>query len=296
MRWRGRRGSDNVEDRRGMGKGSRSAAWAASAAVIRARPAHGRRPDVDARLGGGRRQRPHAGTAGRGRAVRLRRPRRHRGRLAAAVPQDGPHVPGAEAGPVHGLRRVGLRHGVVRGRPVLLPGRPQGLHRPRVLPRARASASARPATSPRPTSSPTRSATTSRTCSASATRSTAAAARQPDGGQRALGAPRAAGRLPRRRLGALRRRDAWASSSRATSRRRWARPTRSATTRCSARARATSCRTRSRTAPRPSACAGSGWATRPATWRRGDTFNKRRASGAWQRRAHAYLSLDVRAG
>ena len=80
-----------------------------------------------------------------------------------------------------------------------------------------------------------------------------------------VGAARAAGRLPRRRVGALRPERRCASWRPGTSRRPSGRPRPSATTPCSARPRATWCPTRSPTAPPRSAPAGSSWASRRAT-------------------------------
>ena len=48
--------------------------------------------------------------------------------------QMGADLPEAQAGAVRGLRAVGLRHGAIGHGPVLLPGRPEGLHRPQLLP------------------------------------------------------------------------------------------------------------------------------------------------------------------
>ncbi len=86
---------------------------------------------------------------------------------AAEVPdelragQDG-HLPGPDL--------VGLRHGQLAGRPVLLPARLQGLRRRQLLRGARRASSApTAASSPRSTSSRTSTATTSRTSSASST-------------------------------------------------------------------------------------------------------------------------------
>ena len=62
--------------------------------------------------------------------------------------------------------QLGLRVRERRDRAVLLPRRPEPLHRPWLLRRAPRSASARPATSRRPMCSRTRSAITCRTCSA----------------------------------------------------------------------------------------------------------------------------------
>ena len=68
---------------------------------------------------------------------------------------------------------IGLRRGAVGDGAVLLPDRPEHLHRPDLLRRAEPRASARRATSPRPMSSPTRSATMSRTSTGTLTRSAA---------------------------------------------------------------------------------------------------------------------------
>ena len=84
-----------------------------------------------------------------------------------------------------------------------------------------------------------------------------AAAHEPGGRERAVRAPRAAGRLLRGRVGAQRRPRRGSCSSLATSRRACAPRARSATTASRSRRRAASCRTRSRTAPPSSACAGS---------------------------------------
>ncbi len=103
--------------------------------------------------------------------IRLHRPGQHRGRLADAVPADGPDLSGAQARPVLGPGRIGLR---LRRRvlgPVLLPRGLEGLHRPPRSSRTCSASSAPRAISPWPMSSPTRSAITSRTCSASTTRS-----------------------------------------------------------------------------------------------------------------------------
>ena len=85
----------------------------------------------------------------------------------------------------------------------------------------------------------------------------AARRRQQGGGQPHPGAGRIAGRLLRRRLGAIIPTSAGTRSSRATSRRRCRPPPRSATTGCRSRRAATWCRTPSPTALRRSASAGS---------------------------------------
>ena len=89
------------------------------------------------------------------------------GEIFAAV---GRALPADAAGRLHQRQPVGLRRGAGGDGAVLLPDRPEHLHRPDLLQRTVAAASARRAISPRPMSSRTRSAITSRTSRARSTR------------------------------------------------------------------------------------------------------------------------------
>ena len=166
MRWRLGRRSQNVEDRRGMGtpvgmrfpgrvrmpgglgRGGGGVARGGGIGVIgladpaRARLVPRHRPELPLAGYLDRRALSRGAAGGRaaGRrpagAVRLGRARRHRGHLARAVPPDGRRVSRADPGPVLGRGRLGLRLRSGRHGAVLLPGRPEGLHRPRLLRRA----------------------------------------------------------------------------------------------------------------------------------------------------------------
>ena len=151
MKWEGNRESDNVEDARGGGGGG-------GGLPPRRRARH--RPGHDRRRAGGRLDLRHQPADGAGPAQRRRRRRRgqvqqapaaqaagrrhagalrlggagrHRRRLARAVPADGRHLPRAQAGAVPRRRAHRLRHRPGGDGAVLLPGRPEGLHRPRLL-------------------------------------------------------------------------------------------------------------------------------------------------------------------
>ncbi len=124
---------------------------------------------------------------------------------------------------------------------VLLPERPEGLHRPELLRRAASASSARPASSRRPTSIAHEVGHhVQNQLGIMRQGRRDARPRRRGAGQRAQRSRRAAGRLLRRRLGrALADRSRAGASSRATSRRRSTPPRRSATTPCSARPRGT---------------------------------------------------------
>ena len=71
-------------------------------------------------------------------AVRRVRARRRPGLLAPAVPGGRQAVPARQAGPLPRPGAIGLRARQLRDRALLLPARPEGLHRPRLLQRAQA--------------------------------------------------------------------------------------------------------------------------------------------------------------
>ena len=158
--------------------------------------------------------------------------------------QAGAQLHADHAGRLHARDADGLRHRPGGDGAVLLPERPEDLHRPRVLQRAVAALQAPGRLRRRPMSSPTRSATTSRTSKARSTRRSAPRHEHgPDRGQsrsrsgsscRPTAMP-ACGRPMR----AMRRAR---SSSPATSKKACAPPKRSATTCSRSKARASSCR------------------------------------------------------
>ena len=151
MRWSDQRQSDNVEDRRGQRAGFGGARMGGMGIggllilmlfgyLIGGDPMALLRDagsGVDRRRERPRRGRPERAADRRGRPVRARRAGQHRRRLERAVQADGPQLRRAAAGAVLRRRAVGVRHGVGRGRAVLLPARSAGLHRSELLPRAR---------------------------------------------------------------------------------------------------------------------------------------------------------------
>ena len=184
MQWRGRRGSQNVEDRRGDGRQGRRHRRHGRRRRHRhpaARHVHGRRPDVDDRPRHPAQQ-PHASSSRR--TSRSSRPSSSPTPRTSGAPSSARWtVPTTSRTSCSSTATSRSACGTASsdGRSLLLFERPEGLHRPRASSRSSAIASARPATSPRRTSSPTRWGTTSRTSSASSTRSTSsssASARQ----------------------------------------------------------------------------------------------------------------------
>ena len=220
MRWEGNEQSDNVEDRRGSGGGGfgglpiggRSVGLGTVAVAVIAgwifgiNPAHAPRIDERRRAGAAgaaaagpgaqaARQRPRSG-------FRLDRAAQHRGGLGRHLSPERPHLHADPTGPLPRRDRYGLRHGPVGHGAVLLPGRPEGLHRPRLL---------------RHAAKPTRRARRVRAGLCHRARSRpprpgraghhgqgrpGAQPDEPCGGQRDQRARRTAGRLLRRRLGA----------------------------------------------------------------------------------------------
>jgi hypothetical protein len=163
MQWRGRRTSSNIEDRRGA-----AAAPAAGGDRHRSRDRPAGRPVLRGRhhaaprQGGGAASRPSgAGRAElhrrRGRGVRRRRARRHRGGLGRDLRRSASTTASRRARALRRRHGLGLRRGRCGDGAVLLPQRPADLPRHRLLPGDRPSSSARAASSRAPTSSPTRS-------------------------------------------------------------------------------------------------------------------------------------------
>ena len=191
-----------------------------------------------------------------------RRRQQRPGLLGGSVPTERPELHDLQDRLLLGRDRHRLRRRDLRRRPVLLPGRQEGLHRPRLLQRPpRSLRGGRRRRSPRHTCSPTSTATTSRTCSETSTGLGGTRARR-----RAVRPHRAPGRLLRRRLGEPRDADGVhrGAERRRTSltasmlRRRWA------TTGSRPGRRARSIPRPGRTAVRASASTGSRWATRAA--------------------------------
>ena len=261
MRWEGRAESGNVEDRRGGrrrdadGPARRRRHRRHRAAAPRLR-AHRTEPARSHwRVGAIR-----AATRSRGRrppadrsadALHARGAQGHGRHLDEPLPQQRPALRAADARALLGRHQHGVRPRASRrwGRSTA-PATARCISTPRSS-RSSISASARRATSRRPTSSRTRSGITCRTCSGCRSACSARGSSvSRERGQRALGAARAAGRLLRRRVGPLRG-AARSARARAMPKRGCAPRRRLATTACSARRRAASSRSRSRTA-RPS--------------------------------------------
>ena len=272
MRWtRGNR-SEDLEDRRGESPGGGGPAHGRRHRPgRRGRPARaepGLRPEL---LRAARwRGRPHAGAGGRGadgaaaqglarrgagRRLHVLRPRR---RAEHVGPRVHPPRPGVRAGQARALHRRGplrLRRGGRRGRALLLPRGPEGLHRPGLLQRpeepVRGAGRLRPGLRAGPRDRPPRPAPPGHH------RAGPRAAGPARSRQRAVGAPRAAGRLPGRASGRTPP-TSGGCSRKATSRRPWGPPPRWATTASRSRPAAAS-RPRAGPTARPaSARAGSG--------------------------------------
>ncbi len=165
-------------------------------------------------------------------------------------------------------------------RPVLLPGGRQGLPRPQLLRPARAplrrAGRLRPGLRHRPRGRPSRAEPAGHHEQVHRARRSASRERA----NAAVGAPGAAGRLPGRRLGALTRNAARSCSSPATSRRGCGRPPRSATTTSSA-IRGRECSPSPGPTARPSsASAGCVAASRPATPAHATPSAERRRPGS----------------
>ena len=148
MRWEDQRRSGNVEDRRGMRVPGGVAGGGIGTIVIvllvsAGSPARTRSTLFQMAGWPAARRRPSR-KADR-RADRRSAGRVRRGRCSASTEdawsrvfqQAGQRYRAAYAGAVQRRRAVGVRHQFGGGRAVLLPGRPEGLHRPRILPRAR---------------------------------------------------------------------------------------------------------------------------------------------------------------
>ena len=156
MRMDGQDESSNVEDVRGMGGGGgggfgiggRGLGIGSIAIAVIAGWIFGINPL--ALLGMmERRRRPDRPAAGSGteaagrrrrRALRLAGAAQHRGRLDRRLQGVGPDLPAAEAGALQRQLADGVRPGPGGDGPVLLPQRPEGLHRPALLQGARAEA------------------------------------------------------------------------------------------------------------------------------------------------------------
>ena len=165
-----------------------------------------------------------------------------------------------------------LRHGQLGRRPVLLPGRPERLHRPRLLRRP-----AQPLRGEgRPVRGGVRDRARVRAPRPAPARHRRARRRRPRGRDVRLGPARAAGRLLRRRVGRARGRDRLhrGPHRRPTSRTASTRRPRSATTGSRSAPPAASIPRAGPTAPRPRARSGSTPAIAPAT-RAGATRSRR---------------------
>ena len=184
VQWKGRRASDQIEDRRGMRTPGKVAIGGVGGVllILAISWLDRRRPP---RRGAGRRRRPADGVGPRRRSPALRRSRTSR---PASSPSSSPtpRTPGRSCCQPS-ARATRSRHWcssmAPHSRPAGSPRLPSD--RSTALPTARSTstcrssasstrASARRGTSPAPTSSHTRSGTTCRTCSASPTRSRAA--------------------------------------------------------------------------------------------------------------------------
>ena len=173
MLWKGRRQSDNVEDRRGItGRGvALGGGLGALALTIIVLLLGGNPQEVMQNL-------QTAQPANQEQAQPLTQEEKELGEFVGVILADtedvwnqvfqqGRAVPRPQAGPVHQRHRVGLRQRPGGRRPLLLLGRREGLHRPGILPGDAAEDWERAAISPGPMSSPTRWATMCRTCWAS---------------------------------------------------------------------------------------------------------------------------------
>ena len=136
------------------------------------------------------------------RQVRFPGAAQHRGRLDRRLPPGRPDLPAAEAGAVHGRMAHRLRRRRRGDGAVLLPERPEGLHRPQLLRHAgappRRARRVRPGLRDGARGRPSRAEPDGH----HAARRCAARAQRRGAGQRAQRPRRAAGRLLRRRLGA----------------------------------------------------------------------------------------------
>ncbi|CAA9301420.1 MAG: YpfJ protein, zinc metalloprotease superfamily, partial [uncultured Gemmatimonadetes bacterium] len=137
-------------------------------------------------------------------AVRLHRAGGHGRRVERHLPAVWPRLRGAAAGALHRDAADGVRHRPVRHGPLLLPRRPEGVHRPRLLQRPGAHVRRarrqrlRAGVRDRPRGRPPRADAAGHV----GARGGGVAGRARGGGQRPLRAPGAAGRLLRRRVGA----------------------------------------------------------------------------------------------
>ena len=199
MRWTPGGRSSDLEDRRGSSGGSGSAAAACGSARRRGRPA-GPQPGLQAELlrPAGRRdgaEPARAAPPGRWPARRRRTSRSSSSPSCSTTPRPpGTAVPASAASPTSTPSwccsatpsQIGLRLRPGRDRPVLLPGRREGLHRPRLLRRAaaalRRARRLRPGLRARPRARASRPAPARHR--GQGARGAAAA---PDAGQRALG-------------------------------------------------------------------------------------------------------------
>ncbi len=211
----------------------------------------------------GERLGPREPERGEGGPVRRLRPGGRAGLLDAAVPGGRQALPAREGGALQQPGAIRLRARQLRDRAVLLPARPEGLPRPRLLQRAQSAVQGprrlRPGLRDRPRARAPRPAGARHRAEGSP-----AEPGEPGRRERAVGAARAAGRLPRRRLGALDLRPRHPRERRppgGTDRGRGGR----ATIASSSRPREGSIPSPSPTAPRSSATTGS----RPASTRAG---------------------------
>ena len=164
MRWSGREGSSNVEDRRGMGLGRGPSLGCGGLLVVGVIALlTGADPRQILQLLSGAAEAPTqqregpgprpAGRGAEGRAgpVRVRRAEGHRGDLERDLRASRLHLPEADHGALQPRGALGLRDRLLRRGALLLPGRPQGLPRRHASSPSSTASSARPATSPPPT-------------------------------------------------------------------------------------------------------------------------------------------------
>ena len=220
MRMDGEHESSNVEDVRGMsgggggfGIGGRGIGLGSVAVALIAGWIFGINPLTILGLmsGGGRRRRAGGAAAGAGAGaatpndpeakLRLAGAAQHRGGLDRCLPRIGPDLPAAQAGALPRQLADGLRPGQRGDGSVLLPERPEGLHRPALLRQL-----AHKLGAPGPVRAGLRDRARGRPPRAEPARHHAegrrdAQPRQRGAGQCAQRAGRAAGRLLRRRLG-----------------------------------------------------------------------------------------------